>query len=68
MIDDAYGLWRVQGGANSEGTHIAFAGASDIETLLANSNLSEAFIAFQQEVAAIRRVHRRNINAVLADL
>ena len=68
LLDGAYGLWRVQGGANSDVTHIAFAGASDIETLLANSNPSEAFIAFQKQVASIRKVHRQNINAVLADL
>ena len=68
LINGAYGLWRVQGGANSEVTHIAFAGADSLATLLSNSNPSKAFVAFQRKVAGIRTVHRQNINAVLADL
>ena len=68
FINGGYGLWRVQGGANSDVTHIAFAGAADLETLLANSNPSKAYVAFQKQVANIRKLHRVNINAVLADL
>ena len=68
LITGAYGLWRVQGGANDEVTHIAFAGADSLATLLSNSNPSRAFVAFQRKVAGIRTVHRQNINAVLADL
>ena len=68
LINGAYGLWRVQGGANNEVTHIAFAGADSLATLLSNSNPSKAFVAFQRKVAGIRTVHRQNINAVLADL
>ncbi len=68
LITGAYGLWRVQGGANDEVTHIAFAGADSLATLLSNSNPSKAFVAFQRKVAGIRTVHRQNINAVLADL
>ena len=67
-VNGAYGLWRVQGGANSDVTHIAFAGAENMETLLSGSDPSKAFIAFQKKVADIRKVHRMNINAVLADL
>ena len=68
LINGAYGLWRVQGGANNDVTHIAFAGADSLATLLSNSNPSKAFVAFQRKVAGIRTVHRQNINAVLADL
>ena len=68
FINGGYGLWRVQGGANSDVTHIAFAGAADLETLLASSNPSKAYVAFQKQVANIRKLHRVNINAVLADL
>jgi hypothetical protein len=68
LITGAYGLWRVQGGANDEVTHIAFAGADSLATLLSNSNPSKAFVAFQRKVAGIRTVHRQNINAVLAEL
>jgi len=67
-VTGAYGLWRVQGGANSDVTHIAFAGAESLEALLSGSDPSKAFIAFQKKVANIRKVHRMNINAVLADL
>jgi|TARA_B100002049_G_C15935072_1_gene313855 hypothetical protein len=68
FVNGAYGLWRVQGGANSDVTHIAFAGAADLETLLTGSNPSKAYVAFQKQVAGIRKLHRVNINAVLADL
>ncbi len=68
LVNGAWGLWRVQGGATSEVTHIAFAGAANLETLLANSNPSKAFLTFQKEVAGLRTVHTRNINSVLADL
>jgi hypothetical protein len=67
-LSGGYGLWRVQGGANSDVTHLAFAGAKDMAALLANTNPSKAFIAFQKKVASIRKVHRQNINTVVADL
>ena len=67
-LSGGYGLWRVQGGANSDVTHLAFAGAKDMAALLANTNPSKAFIAFQKKVASIRKVHRQNINNVVADL
>ena len=68
LVTGAYGLWRVQGGADSNVTHIAFAGAKDLETLLANGTPSKAFAEFQKTVAGIRTVYRMNINSVLADL
>ena len=68
LLSGGYGLWRVQGGANSNVTHIAFAGAKDISALLSNTNPSKAFLAFLEEVAGIRKVHRQNINTVVADL
>ena len=68
LVNGAWGLWRVQGGATSDVTHIAFAGAANLETLLANSNPSKAFLTFQKEVAGLRTVHTQNINSVLADL
>ena len=68
LVNGAWGLWRVQGGATSEVTHIAFAGAANLETLLATSNPSKAFLTFQREVASIRSVHTMNMNTVLADL
>ena len=68
LLNGGYGLWRVQGGANSNVTHIAFAGAKDLSVLLSNTNPSKAFFAFQEEVAGIRKVHRQNINTVVADL
>ena len=68
LVNGAYGLWRVQGGADSNVTHIAFAGAKDLETLLANGTPSKAFAEFQKTVAGIRTVYRMNINSVLADL
>ena len=68
LVNGAWGLWRVQGGATSDVTHIAFAGAANLETLLANSNPSKAFLTFQKEVAGLRTVHTQNINTVLADL
>ena len=67
-VNGAYGLWRVQGGADSNVTHLAFAGAENLEALLANANPSKAFVAFQRKVAGIRTVYRQNINTVLADL
>jgi len=68
LVNGAWGLWRVQGGATSDVTHIAFAGAANMEELLATSNPSKAFLTFQKEVAGIRTVHTQNINTVLADL
>jgi hypothetical protein len=68
VVSGAYGLWRVQGGANSDVTHVAFSGAADMETLLSNSTPSKSFVAFQKKVAGLRKVHRRNINVVMADL
>ena len=68
LVTGAYGLWRVQGGADSNVTHIAFAGAKDLETLLANGTPSKAFAEFQKKVAGIRTVYRMNINSVVADL
>ena len=67
-VNGSYGLWRVQGGADSNVTHIAFAGAKDLETLLANGTPSKAMAEFQKTVAGIRTVYRMNINSVLADL
>ena len=68
LVTGAYGLWRVQGGADSNVTHIAYAGAKDLETLLANGTPSKAMAEFQKTVAGIRTVYRMNINSVLADL
>ena len=68
LVTWAYGLWRVQGGADSNVTHIAYAGAKDLETLLANGTPSKAMAEFQKTVAGIRTVYRMNINSVLADL
>lgn len=68
QVSGAWGLWRVQGGASQEITHLAFAGAANMETLLGNGNPSKEYIAFQKKVAGIRTVHRTNINSVLADL
>ena len=34
LLTGGYGLWRVQGGANSDVTHIAFAGAEDLLSLI----------------------------------
>ena len=68
ILNGGYGLWRVQGGANSDFTHMAFAGAKDMATLLSNTNPSKAFLDFQKTVAGIRKVHRQNINKVVADL
>ena len=68
LINGAYGLWRVQGGADSNVTHIAFAGAQNLETLLENGAPSKAFAVFQKKVAGIRTVYRANINSVVADL
>ena len=61
-------LWRVQGGANSDVTHLTYAGAPSLAALLNNSDPSPAFVSFQKSVAGIRKVHRMNINRVLADL
>ena len=68
QVRGAWGLWRVQGGANADVTHLAFSGAENMEALLANGNPSKAYIAFQKKVAGIRTIHRININTVLADL
>ena len=68
QVNGAWGLWRVQGGANADITHLAFSGAENMEALLANGNPSKAYIAFQKKVAGIRTIHRANINTVLADL
>jgi len=68
QVNGAWGLWRVQGGANADITHLAFSGAANMEALLANGNPSKAYIAFQKKVAGIRTIHRVNINSVLADL
>ena len=68
LVTGAYGLWRVQGGADSNVTHIAFAGAKDLETLLANGTPSKAYAEFIKTVAGISTVYRMNINSVVADL
>ena len=68
QVRGAWGLWRVQGGANADITHLAFSGAENMEALLENGNPSKAYIAFQKKVAGIRTIHRVNINTVLADL
>ena len=68
QVNGAWGLWRVQGGANADITHLAFSGAENMEALLANGNPSKAYIAFQKKVAGIRTIHRANINTVLAGL
>ena len=68
QVNGAWGLWRVQGGANADRTHLAFSGAANMEALLANGNPSKAYITFQKKVAGIRTIHRVNINSVLADL
>ena len=68
QVNGAWGLWRVQGGANADITHLAFSGAANMEALLANGNPSKAYITFQKKVAGIRTIHRVNINSVLADL
>ena len=68
VINGAWGLWRVQGGADENVTHIAYTGAANLESLLANGNPSKAYIAFQKKVAGIRTIYRSNINSVIADL
>lgn len=68
QVSGAWGLWRIQGGANADITHLAFSGAANMEALLANGDPSKAYIAFQKKVADIRTIHRTNINSVLADL
>jgi hypothetical protein len=68
ILNGGYGLWRVQGGANSNFTHMAFAGAKDMATLLSNTNPSRAFLDFQKKVAGIRKIHRQNIVTVVTDL
>jgi hypothetical protein len=68
VLTGAYGVTRIQGGADENVTHIAYAGAADLNALLANSNPSKAFLAFQKKVAGIRTVYRSNISSVLADL
>ena len=68
QVSSAYGLWRVQGGANSDVTHLAYAGAPSLAALLNNSDPRHAFVSFQKSVAGIRKVRRMNINRVLADL
>lgn len=70
LVTGAYGLYRVQGGADSNVTHIAVVGVKDLETLLANADRtpSKAQAEFQKTVAGIRTVYRRNINSVVADL
>ena len=68
LVTGAYGLWRVQGGADSNVTHIAYAGAKDLETLLANGTPSKAYAEFIKTVAGISTVYRMNINSVVADL
>ena len=68
QVSGAWGLWRVQGGASADITHLAFAGAANMGILLANGNPSKDYIAFQKKVAGIRTIHRTNINSVLADL
>ena len=68
LINGAYGLWRVQGGADSNITHVAFLGAKNLETRLENGTPSKAFAVFQKKVAGIRTIYRSNINLVIADL
>ncbi len=66
LVNGAWGLWRVQGGATSD-VHNSFRGAANLETCLQRAIL-QAFLTFQREVAGIRSVHTMNINIVLADL
>lgn len=68
VINGAWGLWRVQGGADENVTHIAYTGTANLESLLANGNPSKAYIAFQKKVARIRTIYRSDINSVIADL
>lgn len=70
LVPGAYGLWRVQGGADSNFTHMAVVGAKDLETLLAEADgtPSKAYAEFIKTVAGISTVYRMNINSVLADL
>ena len=68
LVKGAYGLWRIQGGADSNVTHMAFSGAKDLETLLENGTPSKAFAEFQKKVGGIRTVYRTNVNFVVADL
>ena len=68
LVNGAYGLWRVQGGAHSNVTHIAFLGAKNLETLLEHGTPSKALAVFQKKVAGIRTIYRSNINLVIADL
>jgi hypothetical protein len=69
-VNGSYGLWRVQGGADSNVTHIAYVGAKDLETLLANLDRtpSKARAENLKTVAGIRTMYRRNIISVVADL
>ena len=68
LIYGAYGLIRLQGGADTEITHYAYAGAPDLATMMSNANPSQAFLTFQKNVASIRTVQRQNVNTVIADL
>jgi len=68
LINGAYGLIRLQGGADTSITHLAYAGAADLATLMSNANPSQAFMTFQKNVASIRTVQRQNVNTVVADL
>ena len=68
LVNGAYGLIRLQGGADTEITHYAYAGAPDLATMMSNANPSQAFLTFQKNVASIRTVQRQNVNTVIADL
>lgn len=68
QVTGAWGLWRVLGGATDEVTHIAYAGAASLPALLSASEPSAAFTKFQSKVSKLRKIHRMNINRVLADL
>lgn len=68
LLTGAYGVMRIQGGADENVTHFAYVGAADLESLLANSSPSKAMLSFQKKVSGIRTIYRSNINTVLADL
>ena len=69
LVNGAYGLWRVQGGADENITHIAYAGAPSMATLMdAGATPSKAVMTFQRKVGGIRAIYRQSMNSVMADM
>mgnify|MGYP002061551199 FL=1 len=67
-VTGAYGLWRVVGGAESDYTHLAYAGAPNPLDILSSSlQPTEAVQKFYMEVGEIRTVTRQVMNTVVGD-